>query len=330
MLARLFVLLQFHLTVPEREQFPIFEYEDSGYKVRVFPPMRSERAPAIDGPEQLKIGGVPTFQTDVLRIDFAKESFERGIESPCDPPDTVINRAANSFLLRLRHVTGAAQVHPLNFPFVTWRLQYLNDDESELEKNEKFVRGRGTLQFSFSWIALNNAIWADIHSLPIDYEPPPWEGLLLDANAELPSIGPSIVLAATALEVFIAKVLDQLAVAKNTPPELWKWINQRGDWLREPTVEEQYDELLKFFTGHSLKEEQKLWEFFKNLKTARNSFVHEGVAKVGGSPLNAEVARKLIISASEIIQKVKEWLPQELHWPEFKHVIQVEAFRQLR
>lgn len=330
MLARLFVLLPFHLTTPEGEQFPIFEYEDSGYKVRVFPPMRSERAPAIDGTEQWKIDGVPAFQADVLRIDFAKESFERGIGSPCDPPYAVINRAVNSFLLRLRYVARAPRVRLLDFPSVTWKLQYLNDDETEFEKDEKFVRGRGSLQFSLSFIVLNKAVWGDIHGLPPDYEPPPWESLLLDANAELPSIGPSIVLAATALEVFISQVLDQLATVKNVPMELWKWINQRGDWLREPTVEEQYDALLKFFTGHSLKEEQKLWESFRNLKTARNSFVHEGVAKVGGSPLNTEMTKNLIASASEIIQKVREWLPQELHWPEFRRMIKFEVTKQLR
>ena len=295
-----------------------------------FPPMRSERAPAIDGPEQLEIDGVAAFQADLLRIDFAKESFERGIESPWDPPEDIINRALNSFLLRLRHVARASQVRPLNFPFdTTWRLQYLNDDETELEKDEKFVSGRRALRFEISWIALNKAVWGNIHSLPPDYEPPSWDSLLLDANAELLRIGPSIVLAWTALEVFISQMLDQLATVKNVPTEFWTWINQRGDRLREPTVEEQYDALLKCLTGHSLKEEQKLWEYFKNLRTARNSFVHKGVAKVGGSPLNTEMTRKLIVSASMIIQKVREWLPPELHWPEFKHDIRVKFIRKL-
>ena len=120
-----------------------------------------------------------------------------------------------------------------------------------------------------------------------------------------------------------------MAVIKNTPPELWRWINQRGDWLREPTVEEQYDALLKFFTGHSIKEEQRLWESFKNLKATRNSFVHEGIAKIGGAPINIETAQKLIASAYEVISKVKQWIPPELHWPEFKHVIQVEMVKRL-
>lgn len=329
MLARLSVLLPFNLTIPEGEQFNVYEYEDSGYKVRFYPPGRSDRAPSITGPDQLKIDGIPAFQADALRIDFHKDSFDRRIEVPCDPPELVIKRAINSFLVRLRHVTRAAQVRPLNFPLVTWRLQYLNDDETELEKKEGFVRGRGTFQFSFSWIGLTKRVWDDIHNLHPDYEPPPWESLLLDASAELPSVGPAVVLAATALEVFISQVLDELATIKNAPLELWRWINKRGDWLREPTVEEQYDALLKFFTSHSLKEEQRLWESFKNLKGARNSFVHEGVAKIGGAPINIETVQKLIASASEVISKVKEWLPKDLHWPEYKHQIKVEVLKKL-
>ena len=329
MLARLFVLLPSAVTVPDGEQFPIYEYGDADYRVRVCPPRRSDRAPAPESGDQIKIDGVYAFQADALQIDFHKESFERGRESPCDPPEAVIGRAINSFLLRLRHVTRAGQIRPINFPFATWRLQYLNDDETELEKDEKLLRGRGTLSFSMSWVALNRQVWEDIHTLPVVYEPPPWEGLLLDAHVELPRVGPALVLAATALEVFVSHILDKLAALNGVPTDLWTWINQRGDWLREPSTEEQYDSLLRILTRHSLKEDQRLWELFKNLKAARNSFVHEGVAKIGGDLVTNETAPKLIRAAAEIIAKIREWIPQELHWPEFRHTIQVEALRKL-
>jgi len=329
MIARLTILLPFYLTVPEGVEFTVYEYEIDGYRARFVPPGRSERALSIDGTDQLKIDGVATFQADVLRIDFHRDSFDRRVETTCDPPVRIVNQVVNSFLVRLRHVARAAQVRPLNFPSVTWRLQYLNDDETELKKEEGFVRGRGTLQFSFSWTALNKKVWDDVHILKPDYEPRPWESLLLDASAELPNIGPAVVLAASALEVFISQVLDQLAVIKNTPLELWQWINQRNFWLQEPTVEEQYDVLLKFFTEHSLKNEHELWESFKNLKDARNSFVHEGIPKIGDMAITIETAQKLIASASEIILKVKQWIPSELHWPEFKHTVQVEIVKRL-
>src|SRR5881628_641964 len=255
MIARLFVLLPSVVTIPEGEQFPIYEYEDAGYRIRVYPPGLSDQARTREDAANIKLDEVPAFQADALRIDFHKESFERGRESPWDPPEAVMKRAINSFLLRLRHVTRAGQIRPINFPSATWRLQYLNNDETELARDEKLVRGRGTLSFSMTWTALNRKVWEDMHSLPVDYEPPPWDGLLLDASVELPSVGPALVLAATALEVFISYMLDKLAMLKSIPADLWTWINERDDRRQEPTIEEQYDSLLRFFSGHSLKED---------------------------------------------------------------------------
>src|SRR2546428_11634534 len=214
MLARLSVLLPFTFTVPEGEQFPIFEYLDDGYKVSALPPGRSDRLQPIDGPDQITIDGKIAFEADVLGIDFVKDSFDRRKGSECDPPQELIRRAINSLLTRLRHVTRAGPVKPLNFPSVTWRLQYLKDDETELTKDEALIRGRGTLQFSMGWITVNRKVWEDVHSLPPEYDSPAWESLLLDAQTELPSIGPALVLAATAIEVFISQVLDRLAVLK--------------------------------------------------------------------------------------------------------------------
>lgn len=77
MLARLFVLLPFSLTIPEGEQLPVYQYADEGYGVRGFPPGRSDRPGPPDGVDQIQIDGVPAFQADALRIDFHKES--RGI-----------------------------------------------------------------------------------------------------------------------------------------------------------------------------------------------------------------------------------------------------------
>jgi hypothetical protein len=329
MIARLFVLLPFHLTVPDGQQFPVYQAEDSGYGIHFYPPGRSEKAPPLTDEEKITIDGVTAFQADTLRIDFRKESFDRSVGTRFDPPEDVIDRAINFFLTRLRHVARAGQVRPVKFPLVTWRMRYLNDDESELKEEAGLVRGRGVQSFSSSFIALTNEIWSDVFSLPPDYEPPPWESLLLDATVEMPSIGPALVLAATALEVFISRVLDRLAPTKVIPPELWHWINERGNRLKEPNLEEQYDALMKFLTGHSLKDEPLLWEAFKNLKDARNAFVHEGIAKIGQTPVSTESANKLIASSSNIIAKIREWLPNELHWPEFKYDLTVEIQKRL-
>jgi hypothetical protein len=75
---------------------------------------------------------------------------------------------------------------------------------------------------------------------------------------------------------------------------------------------------LKLLSGHSLKERTELWEAFQNLRTARNSFVHEGTAVVGGKAVDADQALKLLARANEVVSCVRDWLPPELRWVQFE------------
>ncbi len=132
--------------------------------------------------------------------------------------------------------------------------------------------------------------------------------------------------AATALEVFIATALDVLATEEGTPAELWSWINKRDNHHElEPSTTEQFDVLLRCFTGHSLQDEPALWEAYRNLKSARNAFVHNGNATIGNTPVDAETANKLIGKAGEIIDKVREWLPEHLQWQTYKFNYNIEV-----
>jgi len=266
---------------------------------------------------------IPAFQANVLRIEFQKEDFDRRKDSPPDPPKYILERAVNSFLTRLRYVAHAPDVRPLELMPKTWNLTYLNDDGSQIENKDGFItlRQEWTLVFTLKFIT--QQIWDDILSLEPAFEPPAWETLLLDAQNELLKIGPAIVLAATALEVFVSQILDELGAVKKVPKDLWEWINKRESWMLEPSVEEQFDSLLKMLTGHSLIEDLALWEKFKNLKTARNKFVHEGVARIGGKPVDVQTARELVEAAGKIIRKIKGWLPPELHWKEFEHKVDI-------
>ena len=83
-------------------------------------------------------------------------------------------------------------------------------------------------------------------------------------------------LAATSLEVVVSTILDRLAVESTIPTNLWQWLDARGDWLRTPSIEEQFDVLLHLFTSRSLKENPQLWEAFKNLRWQETPFVHDG------------------------------------------------------
>ena len=64
---------------------------------------------------------------------------------------------------------------------------------------------------------------------------------------------------------------------------------------------------------------------FQELRTARNTFVHEGVARVGGRELSTSDAAQLLARCREIIDQVRKWLPIDQQWPEFKHDLKVTA-----
>ena len=285
--------------------------------------------PALDVPDVCEINGVPSSLTDLLIIDFQKETMERQEGGMLDPPLPVIGRAVNSFLTRFRHISQHAEVRPIDISKISWFIRYLNDDGSDLEVETGKVSRRGSRTYNFPLIWLDQDTWDEIIKHTSEFDPPAWEPMLLDARNELPKIGPAIVLAATALEVFISKTLDELATIKKVPPDLWRWINERKDPDSRPKAEEQFDELLKHVTSHSLKEEPKLWEFFQHLKAARNTFVHEGIARVGKSSVDLKQADLLVLAAGNIISKVRECLPAELQWQEHKRELRMHMEKKL-
>ena len=322
MLARVHVLLPYAFTIPEGEVYPIYQYELDGYVVLIYPPARSEKADRHCEMEDVSVNGVKALNADVLRIDFHKDSFDRTEGIDCDPPIDLIRRVANDFLSRLRYVTNASRVKLIEFPHTSWDVTYLNDDGSKIEVEKGTVGGRGARKFEFSFVALTKNVWNDIHSLEPHQPLPVWKNLLLDADSVLPDVGPAVVLTFTALEVFISKLLDDLAMTGKVDKTLWNWINTRG-YLKDPSIEERYDFLCRHLIGKSIKDNNELWEQFKHLKLARNSFAHDGIAKIGTEVVTIERSRDFIRTANKIIDFIKAEIPDDLLWPEFNHKIQL-------
>lgn len=325
MLALVHIALPFDLILPTGAQYQLRTFQDGDLHVTIGLPVPSGKPPTPDTPEHVVINDQPAFIADAMVLQFRKDSFVRDIASEIDPSLETVGRWAAFFLDRLKFVAKAPQVRPVDIAACRWRYQYLNDDGTELPKEEGKVRGRGTAQFSWSYIACDPNLWELLHSLPEDFTAPAWNTLLVDARGALPHVGTAVVLAATALEVLIAELLTKLAAESALPQRLWKWINDRGDWQKEPSVEEQYSVLLEVLTGHSLKEDNGLWEGLKNIRNARNSFVHEGCARIGRTSVSNEDAAALIQKADQIALKLREWLPENLKWPVFDHTVKIEV-----
>jgi hypothetical protein len=324
MLALVQFALPFDLILPKDAQYQLRTFRDGDLQVTVGLPVPSGKPPSPDTPEHIMLNDQPGFIADAMVLQFRKENFDRDIASEPDPSLSTVSRWANFFLDRLKFVAKAPQVRPVDVAECRWHYQYLNDDGTELLKEEGKLRGRGTTGFSWSYIACDPSLWELLHSLPEDFTAPEWSTLLVDARGALPHVGTAVVLAATSLEVLIAELLSKLAAGSAVPPRLWTWINDRGDWQKEPSVEEQYSILLEVLTGHSLKEDNNLWEGLRNIRSARNSFVHEGHARIGRKPVSKEDAAMLIQKAEEIALRLREWLPENLRWPAFEHSVKLE------
>jgi hypothetical protein len=329
MIAVLHVKLPFELLIPEGAEYILRTYQDDDYSVQVGVPARSDSPNREDAPDSVLINDKKSFQADVLTITFGRESFNRELSAEVDPPYCVMNRAIASFLDRLKYASRAPQIQMIELPEGAWRLTYLNDDGSELEKQEGLKRGHGVAAFGFSWIACDPALWEIVHSLPPNFSPPEWRTLLTDAAGALPHVGTAIVLTATSLEVFIAELLNQLQARSSLLDSAWSWVNDRSNRQNNPTVEEQYSLLLSIFCGKSLKDETVLWQRFKNLKTARNSFVHTGAAIVGGNRVTTAQAREYIALAESIIATIRDWIPDEMRWPVFDHQVELQIVKAL-
>lgn len=327
MIARVLVYIPFKILVPKDERFDTYSIEDSDYNIIFYPPGRDQNFIFDLEPKTIKVNGREAFYANYVQIDFCKNDFNRSKKGAFDPSFEKINEVLNFFLLRLRRATRAPQIHPLPIKSYRVGITYFNDDGTGLlEENGKITQGFAGL-YEFKFVSLNKEIWDDTFSNSSDFSSQHWTNLLLDAMDELPDVGPAVVLAFSALELFISDILNQLAT-NNVSPDLRSWINSRQ---KEPKTEEQYDTLLKIFTGHSLKkDEPKLWDVFYHLKSARDTFVHGGIARITRKSDKLELieAQELILQADVIILKVREWLPKEIQWElprEFHDIIEAEV-----
>jgi len=292
--------------------------------------------PAADQtPGQTVIDGKPAVQTNLLFADFIKPSFDRRRSSVEGVPPATLSlgdpsieagfRVLNDWIRRYKYLARSSNVRTIRPSQSFWALEYLTDDEKEIPADPVLFRVRTGFAQGFRLDILDSTVWDRVGSVPIEFKPHAWEVLLLDSPALLPEIGPALVLAYAALEAFIDWSLDVLAPLAKIPPTLWEWVNTRDSFWLRPRTAEQLDVLLESLTGKSLKSELKLWELFKNLASARHSYVHTGHAVIGNQYVTVERATELINGAGQVVTWIEALLPISHRRPELseKHTITI-------
>ncbi len=268
--------------------------------------------------QTLTINGKLVYQANALEIVFQKDAFDRRRvldRDDHDPKPEFIFKVANSFLAKLRSITQGSDVKLLGEQNALWRLEYLTDAQEELPHDPELFRATSGFGIHGSLTVVNKDIIEKVASLPQNYEMQTWETLILDAEALLPDVRASLVLAFSALETLIAIALDYFVTTTPTPPGLWKWVNKRDFWLKEPSVDEKYTVLLKILTNKSLKDDPALWQSFVDLRKARNSIAHTGKPTLNRREINPEQAGQLIGGAKNIINWIEQVLPEIMRRP---------------
>jgi hypothetical protein len=273
----------------------------------------------------IDVDGYKVVRCDAIAVEIHGSEFDRrrdggGIRPLLDLACSV----ADGLLQRVRVLTRAGHLKPIDPESTTFGLVFLDDSRVRLASEEgKFV-GTGMFKLQIRSVALTPEVW-DATLEAGAYETPAWEELLLDAmDSVLSEIGPALVLSATAVETRIANALDFLAGGK-VPDDVWKWATTRnGDFMKTPSVSEQLDALLLALGGRSLREDTRLWEAGVHLRQARNSFVHEGRAMIGKKKEKRQAvtqakAAELVGNAGAIIDFIETLLPEEARRPRLSH-----------
>ena len=352
MVARFTTLLPFVIYVPDGPLPEIAMSLNGGeYEVTYWPPMQAFMPlAAIEADRDIALGNIPlllrpkepqrasdhvlidgarTVPADLVRIDIKAREFDRRRsmdETFCDPHGDFLFTLLNSYLSRIRTVTRSPMIRFLDPRSVPWKIEYLDNSGAELPKTEALVNLRASWGQRIALSAIPPNSWDRIRDLPNLFFPARYDVLILDAHAALPDIGAAVVLSFTALETLIAAALERLVETSSSVPEnLWKWINDRGDWRKEPSIVEQFDILLQVLSSTSLKDDPRLWEGFQNLKDARNSFVHEGDATIGKQKVavTSPKAGELVAIADEIIWYVEALLPVEARMPRYGRAVDI-------
>jgi hypothetical protein len=166
----------------------------------------------------VKVNGVAAIRCDAIAVRIIGEEFERPRDTPPNewifPLLDVAIDAVYGLLERLRVLSRAAHLRPLERESTSFRLVFLDDSGDLVPQDEGLVRDTNFAGFRVEHVAVTPPRFGKAAVALGDYEIPPWDELLLDAMSLDVELGPCLVLAATAVETRIANALDVLAAGE--------------------------------------------------------------------------------------------------------------------
>lgn len=350
MLARFRVLLPFVFHIPFDAGLEPASFGFESYQVKIYPPMQGNvdssvanvgsGMPFLDAVANLDavrlatptksvmVNEKETIAANLLQIDFiADRDFERRIGTvQTDPTVNLFFNLANKLIQKLRSFASLPHIRLLTSSnSLGWRIEYLTNEGEELKKDSDKSRSVQSGVTRWKTNVITKEVWKNAAHDFCDFEPYVWDSLLLDAYAQAEDVNAAIVLANASLESVIDFTLEVLARESTVSQQSFEWlINRNQDYIRQPSVKEKFDNLLFLISGHSLKEDNELWEGLNDLRCARNSMVHRGkaVLRKGKKGIEKEVdwmiAKELLAKTTKIINWLESLLPANVHREKLK------------
>jgi hypothetical protein len=297
-IARIRYLLPFRFFVPADFAGEPLTSAVDGWQIILLPPVQSQiLCDALQKPapfslqamtpaahpvviSDVTINGADTIPVDLVEVQLKQDINPVAVTAEVDAWLVHQGRALlNRWLTTYRVVVGATHVKPLPELGQSWRIDFLDDSGNALGVKTN-PKPHGSVAGKVDAVAsLVPNFWKASAVLALSQVPTRWEELLVDAFEVWPNVGAAVVLAYTAIETRIDAAVSVLAISQSVDKRLWEWLAEKRPYLTQPTTEEKAKFLFQLFTGDSLSDDKSNWKTFSQMRKARNSFAHEGVAR---------------------------------------------------
>jgi hypothetical protein len=288
--------------------------------------------PPVD--PQVKFDGKACRRANLLIIDQPLPDNHNRDRADAESHHILVGKmldVADAFIRRFRSVLHAPQMQELEFRH--YLFEYLKDDGTSFPADPAKIRLSNSFQLRMSSIVLFDEIWNKVSKLPPDYEPLPFDRLLLDAeDRQRREPGVAAVLSHSAIETIVSLLIECLIDESKADRTLWDWVLDRDQsFIKTPSIEEKIAVVIPCLGGKSLKDNATLWQVFKSLKSIRNNFVHRGLLSLhkSGEPLaGKDDVFKVVAKTGELIQFFEEQLPAKFQRPIVRTDKRVEMLSQ--
>jgi hypothetical protein len=198
-------------------------------------------------------------KADVFPFDNECESLRKTIQSVID-----------YWFTTLRYVSNFVKLKPFEIYRTFYDINFTSDDGEPITIPDlRLIRRVNVLYY-----IITNEMWNEATQIPYEYSLPQWKITLLDSRDLVNNPGSALVLAFSSLEIYINELLIKHVNLFENEQNKYRYLDKIQNV--NTNIYDKFCTLSKKILGFSLKKNDVLFNVFKNIKEARNCFIHNG------------------------------------------------------